>query len=153
MRPTADRHQNHPKTAETAVYDLCMTIATHPARIAAQASGAVHFHGPPCPKHPESPRFTSSTGCVACGRERSREAARRLSAAIEPIRAARREARERLRALKAARPTLADHPARIAALEAGERYFQGPPCRWGHDGRRYAVSGACVECRRAANVR
>lgn len=126
-----------------------MSLATHPARIAAQSIGAVHFHGPPCTKHPGSPRFTSSTGCVECGRERSREAARRLSAAAEPARAARSAEREALRSLKAARTTLAADPSRAAAREAGRRYFQGPPCRWGHDGTRLVSTGACVECRRA----
>lgn len=35
---------------------------------------------------------------------------------------------------------------RDAALEAGYLFFAGKPCRYGHAGKRYTSTGACVEC-------
>ena len=38
---------------------------------------------------------------------------------------------------------------RLAAVEAGEVTYAGTPCKRGHDGTRYAMTGQCVECTRA----
>jgi hypothetical protein len=35
---------------------------------------------------------------------------------------------------------------RDAATLAGFLYFQGNPCRYGHEGKRYTSTGACVAC-------
>lgn len=35
---------------------------------------------------------------------------------------------------------------RDAAILAGYLYFQGKPCKHGHAGKRYASTGACVDC-------
>jgi hypothetical protein len=45
------------------------------------------------------------------------------------------------------------NPARMAALEASQRHYQGKRCRHGHDGLRYAASNDCVECARLANAK
>lgn len=36
--------------------------------------------------------------------------------------------------------------ARAAAQAAGERFYQGAPCRHGHDGKRYTSKGQCYAC-------
>jgi hypothetical protein len=38
--------------------------------------------------------------------------------------------------------------ARSNALTDGEKFYQGEPCEYGHDGERYTKSGQCVQCAR-----
>lgn len=128
---------------------------THPDRIAARDAGERHWLGPPCPHHGDQPRFVSSGGCVVCGRESSRKYSRRRTALLAPYRMARQAAialRKAEEAERRARPNIPDHPARLAALAAGDRTWLGPPCRHGHGGLRYTTKAcACVECRRTPN--
>ena len=42
-------------------------------------------------------------------------------------------------------PRLAN-PDRAAARLAGRSHYRGAACRHGHDGLRYASTGACVAC-------
>lgn len=35
---------------------------------------------------------------------------------------------------------------RDAAIDAGYLFFAGKPCRYGHEGKRYTSTGACVAC-------
>jgi hypothetical protein len=37
---------------------------------------------------------------------------------------------------------------RIPVIEEGPHLYVGKPCRYGHAGLRYRVSGNCVECSR-----
>lgn len=109
--------------------------AQHSERRAALATGSLRWRGPSCSKHPDSLRWTSSGQCEDCNRERSRRQHQRSPA----------------------RTPIYRHPELIAAREAGERFWQGPPCRHGHSGLRYTFdSAACVECskdRYRANAR
>lgn len=41
---------------------------------------------------------------------------------------------------------------RDTAATRGHRTYQGNPCYAGHDGTRYTLSGACVECVRTAKA-
>lgn len=41
--------------------------------------------------------------------------------------------------------------ARLRAAEKGEKIYDGTACKQGHDGRRYTVSGNCVECTKLAS--
>lgn len=44
-------------------------------------------------------------------------------------------------------PTRPKDPARAAALDAGETFYEnGNPCKYGHVGQRYTSSSACVQC-------
>ena len=38
------------------------------------------------------------------------------------------------------------HETRKAAAEAGEYTYRGSPCKRGHAGVRYTLSGACQKC-------
>lgn len=130
------------------------SLTHHPARIAATGK---HWLGPPCPTHGDALRFVSTGGCVDCGRIRSRDAARRKAALPENVRSraeryAARAARKAADAERRARPNIADHPARLAALAVGESTWHGPDCRHGHNGMRYvAPPFACITCRRITN--
>lgn len=42
---------------------------------------------------------------------------------------------------------------RIEAAVCGESKYAGNPCKRGHTGLRYVLSGDCVECRQIANRR
>ena len=37
-------------------------------------------------------------------------------------------------------------PIRLAALEAGEKTYEGNPCKRGHPGKRYTCGGHCYHC-------
>lgn len=39
-------------------------------------------------------------------------------------------------------------PQRIEGAMAGEKFYDGAPCRHGHGTQRYVVSGMCVTCAR-----
>lgn len=43
--------------------------------------------------------------------------------------------------------------ARRDALRTGAQRYQGPPCKYGHDGERYTASMNCVPCMRDAKRR
>lgn len=44
-------------------------------------------------------------------------------------------------------PTIYSHPARLAAIEAGQHRFDtGEPCKKGHFPAPRYISGACVHC-------
>lgn len=40
---------------------------------------------------------------------------------------------------------------RIEAAKAGEKHYQGVPCKHGHSGVRYTLTSNCVECTKAAS--
>jgi len=104
----------------------------HPDRLTAVATGEKKWRGPACTEHPEALRWTSSGQCVDCSRERSLEQARAQAAARIPY------------------VPIPRHPARLAAIAAGARTFEGPPCRHGHPGTRYVGGNqGCVDCARA----
>lgn len=131
------------------------SFTNHPARLAAQAAGHKQFHGPDCSSGHGGVRWVSSGNCVACSRDRARESARRKAAAdldLQARRKARLQAREAREAARKARTPLTDHPARLAALAAGERTWRGPDCHRGHGGLRYTSNTVvCVECKRISN--
>ena len=152
MRGTADLcHRNNHATLSFAAHRRGMTShAKHPDRLAAEAAGHIRWHGPDCLQHSPAERWTSNGRCVDCSRESTRETKRCQSAARQPYRVTRRLAIEARRAeavAKRAAPNITDHPVRLAALAAGDRFFEGPSCRHGHAGLRYTASTACVACR------
>lgn len=43
-------------------------------------------------------------------------------------------------------------PAREAAASRGETTYQGNPCKRGHDGKRFTLTGGCCACDREAQA-
>lgn len=82
------------------------------------------FLGKPCKRGHEGVRYRSTGNCVACLKERQPKKEGKRTGEVGKLRA--------------------------AAADAGERTFQGAPCKRGHSGLRWVSTGGCVECTRAA---
>lgn len=148
-----DRHRNNPAPPSFIFTVGPMQFANHPARLAAVASGTLRWIGPSCPHHSAAERWASSGRCIECSRTSAREHERRKTPPeVRTARLARIAARKAEKAARQAEPNIAAHPARLAALAAGERTWLGPDCRHGHGGLRYTSrTAACVECRKISN--
>jgi hypothetical protein len=117
-----------------------MSHKNNPVRLAALAAGLNTFEvDRPCPAG-HFLRHVSNGTCVACTKladDKRREEARLARTPGVPCGQPKPVKRN---------ITLKDHPARLAALAAGEKYFAAESCSRNHISARYVSTGECVQC-------
>ena len=104
-------------------------------REVAKARGEKFYLGMPCPKnHKPATRYVSTNICVECQR-------------IKDGGSLRKRKREE-RKIVVFEPYTEEQQRR---LDTGALKFYGAQCKRGHDGLRYARTGACVHCKEEEN--